>query len=111
MPAEGLEMFNSTTIEQIAKQFKEPRWMTELRHQALGTYARLPWPHASDDVWRRTDASLLDPTRDFSLAKPTLLQSICLTESEAARITQPLGDEQLIVRANGAWLIPPPSSE
>ena len=81
--------------------------MTELRRRALARHAELPWPHASDDIWRRTDVSLLDPMQGFSIAPPRLLQSIRLTEHQAEGFTQPLGGEQLVVRLNGEWFIPP----
>ena len=70
----------------------------------LARHAALPWPHKSDDIWRRTDVSLLDPARGFSPARPSLLQGIPLTESQFASLTKPLGQEQLVVRANGSWL-------
>ena len=98
------EAFNSTTIDQLAKQSKEPAWLTDLRRQALAKHAELPWPHPSDDVWRRTDVALLDPMRGFSPVDAPLLQTIPLGESHFASLTQPLGDEQLFVRANGSWV-------
>src|SRR3989338_1034093 len=102
------EMFSAGTIQQIARQLHEPEWVTELRRKALARHQQLPWPHPSDDVWRRTDASLLDPTRGFSPAPAPLLQSVSLTESQLGALTRPLGDEQLLVRADGSWLTPPP---
>ncbi len=96
--------FNLMIIDQLAKQSREPAWLTELRRQALTTHARLPWPHVSDDIWRRTNVSLLDPMRGFAMAQPALHQSIALSESQVHQLTRPLGDEQLFVRANGAWL-------
>ncbi|MGH2349416.1 MAG: Fe-S cluster assembly protein SufD [bacterium] len=103
--------FDATTIEQIAKRLQEPSWLTELRRSALRTHAELPWPHSSDDIWRRTDVSLLDPGRGFAPAEPALLQSLRLRDAELAALTRPLGDECLLVRANGAWLVPPEASE
>ena len=98
------QSFNDSTIDGLAKQLKEPAWLTQLRHGALATHTRLPWPHPSDDIWRRTDVSLLDPMRGFSPIQPDLLQTIALTEAQQAGLTQPLGNEQLLVRANGSWL-------
>ena len=96
--------FHSTTIEQIAKHLSEPAWLTELRRHALAKHAELPWPHKSDDIWRRTDVSLLDPMRGFSPVTPTLLESIHLTDTQLNELARPLGNEQLVVRANGAWV-------
>ncbi|OGX28847.1 MAG: Fe-S cluster assembly protein SufD [Omnitrophica WOR_2 bacterium RIFCSPHIGHO2_02_FULL_67_20] len=102
--------FTIDTIEEIAKRLREPSWLTELRRAALRTHTELPWPHPSDDIWRRTNVSLLDPGRGFSPAEPALLQSLRLSEVELAGLTRPLGDESLLVRANGAWLVPPEAS-
>ena len=85
--------------------------MAQLRHHALARHARLPWPHPSDDIWRRTDSALLDPARQgFVPASPSLLSSIKISETQLASLTQPLGDEHLAVRINGAWLHEPSSS-
>ena len=94
----------STTIDQLTRQRREPAWLTELRQRSFGRHTELPWPHPSDDIWRRTDASLLDPARGFALADDGLLQSLRLTDREFAQFTHPLGDEQLFVRANGVNL-------
>src|SRR3990167_9444498 len=85
--------FTIDTIEEIAKRLREPSWLTELRRAALRTHTELPWPHPSDDIWRRTNVSLLDPGRGFSPAEPALLQSLRLSEVELAGLTRPLGDE------------------
>ena len=102
-----MSVFTLDMIEKIAKRLREPDWITELRRRALRTHAELPWPHPSDDIWRRTDVSLLDPGQGFAPAEPPLLQSLALDEAELAAITQPLGDEALLVRANGAWVSQP----
>ncbi len=99
--------FGLATIESIAKGLQEPAWLTELRRAAWRTHTELPWPHSSDDIWRRTDVSLLDPGRGFTLAEPALLQSLSMSEAGLGALTRPLGDESLLVRANGAWLVPP----
>ncbi|MBI4353683.1 MAG: Fe-S cluster assembly protein SufD [Candidatus Omnitrophica bacterium] len=100
-------MFDGATIDQLARQLKEPAWVTDIRRKALAKHQQLPWPHPSDDVWRRTDVSLLDPSRGFVLAGPALLQAIPLNNPVVARSIQPLGNEQLAVRLNGAWLEEP----
>ncbi|MBI4342766.1 MAG: Fe-S cluster assembly protein SufD [Candidatus Omnitrophica bacterium] len=104
------EPFSTATIDALARQFREPAWLTELRRAALHRHAELPWPHASDDIWRRTDVSLLDPRRGFSPVRPDLLQSVRLSDAQLAALTTPLGNEQLIARANGAWVTPPPAT-
>ena len=100
--------FDSTTIEGLGKRLREPAWMTQLRRDALATHQALPWPHPSDDVWRRVDVSLLDPLRGFAPAASGLLESLALTDAQLADFTQPLGGEQLWIRANGAWVGDPP---
>ncbi|MBI3021641.1 MAG: SufD family Fe-S cluster assembly protein, partial [Candidatus Omnitrophica bacterium] len=105
------QTFSAATIDRLAKQLREPAWLTQLRHKAWAAHTSLPWPHASDDVWRRTDVSLLDPLRGFEPTQPSLLSRLPLTEAELAQFTRPLGNEQLAVRANGAWLVPPGGQE
>lgn len=100
-------MFDTATIDQLAKRFKEPGWLTDLRRTALAKHAELPWPHPSDDVWRRTDVSLLDPLKGFVPAEPALQQSVPLTDERLAELTKPLGGEALTVRVNGSWLHEP----
>ncbi len=97
-------MVNTETINQITQSLKEPAWVTELRKKSLARHAELPWPHSSDDIWRRIDASLLDPAKGFTPVKPELLQKIALSQAQLTQFTQPLGDEQLFVRVNGSWL-------
>ncbi len=100
----------SALIDDIAKQLREPAWLTGLRRRALATHHDLPWPHPSDDVWRRTDVSLLDPMRGgFSPIPSALLQRVPVSEPQLAGLFRPLGDEWLLVRANGSWLIGTPS--
>ena len=98
------ESFNTTTINEIGKQLKEPAWITQIRRDALAKHQALPWPHPSDDVWRRTNVSLLDPMRGFAPAEPALFESISLSDSQIANLTHPLGEEHLLVRAGGTWL-------
>ena len=85
------EAFSTTTIDQIAKRLGEPAWLTELRRQALTKHLELSWPHTSDDIWRRTDVSLLDPMRGFAPATPTLHERLPLSEAQLAALTKPLG--------------------
>jgi len=96
-------VLGAATIDELARQFKEPSWLTALRRGALARHTELPWPHPSDDIWRRTDVSQLDPMRGFAPVEPALQQAIPLSDAQFAALTQPLGDEQLMVRANGSW--------
>ena len=98
------EPFDAGVIEALARRFQEPAWMTALRRAALARHGVLPWPHKSDDVWRRTDVTLLDPARGFSPVEPALLQSVAMPGRQWASLVQPLGGEQLVVRVNGSWL-------
>jgi Fe-S cluster assembly protein SufD len=98
----------ASTIDRLARQSHEPAWLTELRRRALAQHEALPWPHPSDDVWRRTDVALLDPARGrFAPVQPGLLQSLRLSEPQLAALVRPLGEEQRLVRLNGAWLTDP----
>ena len=101
------EMFTTTTIQQLAKRFREPGWLTDLRRTAWSRHAELPWPHPSDEVWRRLDVSLLDPLRGFAPTAAETAQRIALSEEQLDAYTKPLGNESLAVRANGDWLVPP----
>ncbi|MBI3087942.1 MAG: hypothetical protein HYY91_03550 [Candidatus Omnitrophica bacterium] len=58
-----LEMLSETTIEQLSRRFSEPAWLSQLRASAWQRHAELPWPHPSDEIWRRTDVSMFDPGR------------------------------------------------
>lgn len=95
------EPFSDTTIHALARQCQEPSWMTELRRHALATYAQLPWPHPSDDIWRRTDTSLLNPPEGFSPVPPTAGNEAAWRSSDLAAFLQPLGGERLLLRVNG----------
>jgi len=96
------ETLSITTIEQLAKRLKEPAWLTELRLLALKQHSALPWPHQSDEIWRRTDVKWLDPMQGFSLTDwPGVLQGLRLSEAQVAQFIRPLADEHLIVRADG----------
>ena len=98
-------MFNELRIAQLAKQFHEPSWLADVRRRGWAAHQALPWPHPSDDIWRRTDAAaLLNPAAEFSPVAPRLQDAVRLTDAQLRHLTTPLGDEQLLVRANGSWL-------
>lgn len=106
------DALNPQLIEQLSGWLKEPAWMAALRQQALTRHARLPWPHPSDDIWRRTDVALLDPARQgFAPPSSSLFSSANVSDAQLAHLTQPLGGELLAVRVNGAWLNPPSQEE
>jgi Fe-S cluster assembly protein SufD len=45
----------------------EPRWLRERREAAFADFERLPAPSKTDEEWRRTDVSRLDPNEFASL--------------------------------------------
>lgn len=97
------ESLTLNTVQKLAEQLKEPSWMTELRQAALTRHGELPWPHPSDDVWRRTDYKLLDPADDFTLVEPESWAKISPAPAPLEWLTKQLGNEHLIVRVNGSW--------
>ncbi len=99
------DLLTETTIDAVTKRLGEPSWLAELRVKALARHRELPWPHPSDDIWRRTDVSQLDPAKGCSLAGPTLLEgSVAFTDEQLAALGHPLGGEHLLVRVNGQWV-------
>lgn len=102
-------MAGTDLLTRLAKSSQEPAWLTDRRRAAVARHAELPWPHPSDDVWRRTDVTQLDPSTGFTPAD-RLQQALSLTDDQLAQWTKPLGGEQLFVRANDGWLNPPRAS-
>ena len=49
------------TAEALEQLQGEPGWLRDVRRKALDTYERLPAPSRTDEEWRRTDVSRLDP--------------------------------------------------
>ena len=49
------------TTETLDQLQGEPGWLRDVRRKALETYERLPAPSRTDEEWRRTDVSRLDP--------------------------------------------------
>ena len=43
----------------------EPDWLRDRRREAFDLYARLPMPSRTDEEWRRTDITRLDPSAYF----------------------------------------------
>ena len=98
------DAFSQETITRLAAQLREPAWITQLRKTAFERHQSLAWPHVSDDIWRRTDITLLDPTKAFHFSEPGLLHAIPLSDAQLAALTRPLADERFFVRADGQWL-------
>jgi len=55
------------TTETLDQLQGEPGWLREVRQKALATYERLPAPSKTDEEWRRTDVSRLDPNQFSTL--------------------------------------------
>ncbi len=49
---------NAETLDQLQG---EPGWLRDVRRKALASYESLPAPTKTDEEWRRTDVSRLDP--------------------------------------------------
>src|SRR5712692_8213614 len=50
------------SMEEIAALHGEPDWLRKRRRTALEAFERLPRPSKTDEEWRRTDVSGLDPS-------------------------------------------------
>src|SRR5215470_5891121 len=68
---------SSETLDQLQG---EPGWLRERREQALATYEKLPAPSKTDEEWRRTDVSRLDPNQ-FSRLEHLDGQKLILPEA------------------------------
>jgi len=97
------QAFDLATIDALAGRSGEPAWVTELRRKALAAHQQLPWPHPSDDIWRRTDVSLLDPLRGFAPRAPAPSQAAGGLTPQLEAWARPLGEEHVAVRVDGAW--------
>ncbi len=53
--------FTLESMEEIASSHGEPDWLHKRRRRALDLFERLPSPSRTDEEWRRTDVSGLDP--------------------------------------------------
>jgi len=92
------------TVDRLSRQAKDPSWLAQLRDAALKEHEQLPWPNASDEIWRRTSVALLDPRKGFSVAESPLLQTLPLDRPELAALISPFGDEHLLVHWDGSWV-------
>jgi len=68
---------SSDTLEQLQG---EPGWLRERRESALATFEKLPAPSKTDEEWRRTDVSRLDPNQ-FSRLEHLDGQKLILAEA------------------------------
>jgi Fe-S cluster assembly protein SufD len=53
--------FTLEAMEEIGSSHGEPDWLRKRRRTALEIFERLPSPSRTDEEWRRTDVSGLDP--------------------------------------------------
>jgi len=68
---------NTETLDQLQG---EPGWLRDVRRKALETYESLPMPSKTDEEWRRTDVSRLDPDQ-FSTLEHLNGQKLILPEA------------------------------
>ncbi len=68
------------TAETLDQLQGEPGWLRERRESALSAYERLPLPSKTDEEWRRTDVSRLDPNQ-FSKLEHLDGQKLVLPEA------------------------------
>jgi Fe-S cluster assembly protein SufD len=68
------------TAETLDQLRGEPGWLRERRESALSAYERLPLPSKTDEEWRRTDVSRLDPNQ-FSKLEHLDGQKLVLPEA------------------------------
>jgi len=57
--------FTEETLEQTGQG--EPDWLRERRRTAFAAYERMPMPSRTDEEWRRTDVTGLDPAKFATL--------------------------------------------
>ena len=96
--------YSPETIAQLSRHAKEPAWLQQMRANAWTQHAKLAWPHASDEIWRRTDLSAFRPERPG--ASNDLDALLTIKPADAARVQPliaPLGSESLLARVDGAW--------
>jgi Fe-S cluster assembly protein SufD len=92
-------------VDRLSREAKEPDWLSSMRREALALHEQLPWPSSSDDIWRRTDAALLNPRNGFAPAEANgMLKRLPLSDEQAATLIQPMGDETVLVHADGEWI-------
>jgi len=55
------------SVESLDQLQGEPGWLRERREAAFATFEKLPSPSKTDEEWRRTDVSRLDPNQFSTL--------------------------------------------
>jgi Fe-S cluster assembly protein SufD len=55
------------SVESLDQLQGEPGWLRERREAAFATFEKLPAPSKTDEEWRRTDVSRLDPNQFSTL--------------------------------------------
>src|SRR5438309_928556 len=50
---------SAATVEAIADSRSDPAWVRKARQEAWAIYERTPMPTTNDELWRRTDISVL----------------------------------------------------
>ncbi len=68
------------TPETLDQLQGEPGWLRDVRRKALDSYDRMPTPSKTDEEWRRTDVSRLDPNQ-FSTLEHLDGQKLILPEA------------------------------
>src|ERR1700674_6077726 len=53
--------FSLESLEEIASIQADPDWLRARRRTALAAFESLPMPSRTDEEWRRTDVTKLDP--------------------------------------------------
>ena len=99
------QTLSETTIEQLAARHKEPAWLTQWRTAAWQRHAQLPWPSPSDEIWRRTDMSVFDPSRPSAIGlEASLTQGVKVSDRQLADLLHPAEGEAFSARLDGTWL-------
>jgi Fe-S cluster assembly protein SufD len=79
------------TLETLDKAIQgEPDWLRDRRRNALETYERLPHPSKTDEEWRRTDISGLNPAQFSELEHKNGFKLDALSSLPRGVILEPL---------------------
>ncbi len=91
------------TAETLDQLQGEPGWLRERRESALADFEKLPAPSKTDEEWRRTDVSRLDPNQfsklehldgqklvlPSALPKGVILEPLRLPAEKHRRLAEP----------------------
>src|SRR3984893_7467088 len=78
------------TLDSLDVLRGEPAWLGERRRGALATYERLPHPSKTDEEWRRTDISGLNPAQFSELEHKNGYKLDALSSLPRGVILEPL---------------------